>query len=431
MMRALVLAMLLGACGADPTPTRKPGSCDGPCPASKINHLVVIVQENHTFDSYFAHYCTAPAGSNPTCTAGPACCEAGPAHDPSGASPIVLDDAANQAFDRDHNHDCELDELDGGKMDRFVSSTLCGDPRNFAYADAATAQPYWQLAAGGALADRYFQPLAGASSANDMYLARASFVFNDNQYEPEAIGKECSITTARMSFDGPTIADLLVAHGNSWGWYSEGSQAMIDARAMGRCPTAPAACGLGVPIYPCFYDPSDDPFTYYASVRDNPAYMHDYTQLARDLAQSRLPQVAFVKAYGFRSEHPGYMNKISDGVAFVSEVLAAVAGSAYASDTLVLLVYDEGGGFFDHVPPPPAGAADAKPYGTRVPLLALGPPARKNFVSHVTMEHSSIVKFIEWNWLGMQTGQLGQRDAAVANLGSLVDPAVAGMVPEN
>ena len=54
-----------------------------------------------------------------------------------------------------------------------------------------------------------------------------------------------------------------------------------------------------------------------------------------------------------------------------------------------------------------------------------------NFVSHVTMEHSSIVKFIEWNWLGEKTGQLGHRDAIVANLGSLLDPAKTGVaVPE-
>jgi phospholipase C len=65
----------LSACGAPkmPQPVRQPGSCDGPCPTSKIDHLVVIVQENHTFDTHFGHYCTAPSGSQPTCTAGRAC----------------------------------------------------------------------------------------------------------------------------------------------------------------------------------------------------------------------------------------------------------------------------------------------------------------------------------------------------------------------
>jgi phospholipase C len=66
-----------------------------------------------------------------------------------------------------------------------------------------------------------------------------------------------------------------------------------------------------------------------------------------------------------------------------------------------------------------------------VPLLAIGPFAKKGAVSHVTMEHSSIVKFIEWNWLGA-TGQLGARDAVVNDIGSLLDPAATGTpVPAN
>src|SRR6266850_1571959 len=99
-MRRSVAVVLVAACGSNPT-VRKPGSCDGPCPASNIDHLVVIVQENHTFDSYFAGFCTAPTGSAPACTSGASCCEAGPAHEPSGASPIVLDDRANGAYDPD------------------------------------------------------------------------------------------------------------------------------------------------------------------------------------------------------------------------------------------------------------------------------------------------------------------------------------------
>jgi phospholipase C len=426
-MRAFLVAMMavLGGCGG--APARQPGSCDGPCPASKVNHLVVIVQENHTFDSYFGRYCTAPTGSQPTCTSGPGCCEAAPTQDPSGAMPIVLDDTANAAFDPNHTEACELDEIDGGKMDRFVSSTTCGDKRNFALADATTMQSYWQLAQEGALADHWFQPLVGASIANDIYLARAAFAFKDNDFEPDAPGKQCSFIQTTKTFSDPTIADLLLAHGNSIGWYGEGYQAMLDARAQNACPDPPDGCGFGLPLYPCVYDPSDVPFQYFPSVRDNPGFMRDYTQLALDLQNGALPQVSFVKALGYRTEHPGYHNKITDGVAFVNEVLTAVKASAYAPDTLVLVIYDEGGGYFDHVSPPPASTADGKPLGMRVPALALGALANKGSISHVSLEHSSIVKFIEWNWLGMQVGQLGTRDVMVNNLGSLLDPAAAGV----
>ena len=207
---------------------------------------------------------------------------------------------------------------------------------------------------------------------------------------------------------------------------------MQAARAEGHCPDAPDACGAGLSIYPCVYDPSDVPFQYYAQFRDNPIYMRDQTQLQKDLDAGKLPQVSFVKALGYKSEHPGSRTNIRDGIAFVTATLAAVAKSDYAADTLVVVTYDEGGGYWDHVPPPPASAVDGQAYGTRVPTIVVGPFARKGAVSHVTMEHSSLVKFLEWNWLAMQTGQLGARDAAVPNIGSLLDGAATGVaVPED
>jgi phospholipase C len=426
-MRSLLLILCLAACGSSPTHT--PGACDGPCPISKIRHLVVVVQENHAFDPYFGRYCTAATGSNPTCTAGPRCCEAGPATDPSGASPQVLDDTANGAHDPDHTQACELLEMDGGLMDHYVTGSSCADARNFVYADPAVVAPYHQLAAAGALADRYFQPIAGQSSSNDMYLARAQFVFVDNAFRPEAIGSECSLIPDAKTFPGPTIGDLLDTAKVSWAFYAEGYQAVVDAHAAGKCPKAPADCPDGLGIYPCTFDPSDVPIDYYANLRDDGRVLRDHARLADDLANDALPQVVFIRGAGYHAEHPGSFTTISDGAAFVTKVVDAVQGSAYAADTLVLVTWDEGGGYFDHVAPPPAGS-DGQPYGTRVPLIAIGPFARAGQISHVTMEHSSIVKFIEWNWLGA-TGQLGGRDLAIANLGSVLDQAATGVaVPE-
>ena len=93
----------------------------------------------------------------------------------------------------------------------------------------------------------------------------------------------------------------------------------------------------------------------------------------------------------------------------------------------MLVTWDEGGGYFDHVPPPPDSTVDHQPYGTRVPLIAVGKFAKQNFVSHVQMEHSSIVKFIEFLYLDGQTGQLGARDAVVNNIGSLLDASKTGI----
>jgi phospholipase C len=453
-----------GACGDVSADDANCGSCGNACPAaqhcvaascvaSKIEHVVLIVQENHTFDSYFGRYCQAPAGSAPTCTSGPPCCEAAPDLEPRGVAPIKLDDASNFATDRDHEAACEMQQIDDGRMDGFVTGSSgsgpclgpdCASPNNWALADGATLGAYWSLADGNALADRYFQPTVGSTSSNNMYFASAHFEFADNDVFPDTIGAGCvdqtgiCLSAATKSFAGETtIADLLLAAEKTFTVYADGF-AEAKAAAPGcpdppsTCPYAPAlTCDLSLhPIacHGCIYDPSDIPFAYYAQLGDR--YTKDYTDLALDLAGGRLPSFAFVKAREFRNEHPN-LSTISDGVAFVSATLQSIASSPYAATTLVLLTWDEGGGFFDHVPPPAGIDVDDQgrtvPYGTRVPLLAIGPFARKGAVSHVQMEHSSLVRFLEYNFVG-PTGQLGANDAKVANIGGLLDPATTGIV---
>ncbi len=407
-------------------------SCAGPCPQTNIKHVVILVQENHTFDNHFGRYCTAPAGSNPTCNAGPACCEAAPQADPSGAPFVNLDDATLGVFDPNHDSACESDEIDGGKMDRFAAGASCSDPRNVATSDPAIIKPYWDLAASGALGDRYFQPIIGASSANDMYMARAAFVFEDNSEAPQgAAGVSCTLGAASQTqYPDQTIGDLLSAANVPWTYYAGGYAAQAAAAAQGTCASGPDACTLD--FYPCTFDPSDVPFEYYASTRDAPAHVADDQQFLADLQGGSLPAVSWVRAVGYESEHAGQLAKLSVGVAWVTGMIDAVQASRYRDSTLVILTYDEGGGYFDHVTPPPPSSVDGKAYGTRLPFLAVGKFAKKNFVSHVTMEHSSLVKFIEWNFLGGKTGQLGTRDAVVNDIGSVLDPVATGVaVPEN
>jgi phospholipase C len=119
----------------------------------------------------------------------------------------------------------------------------------------------------------------------------------------------------------------------------------------------------------------------------------------------------------------------ADVLEFTSSIVSMLQSSRYAPSTLILVLWDESGGYFDHIAPPTTSGVDNQPYGPRVPLIALGPFARSNFVSHVAMEHSSIVRFIEWRWLGSTEQLGGGRDQVVNNIGSLIDPAAA--VPEN
>jgi phospholipase C len=408
--------------------------CAGPCPATNIKYLVVIVQENHTFDDHFGRYCTAAVGSNPSCTEGPACCEAAPATDPTGAPFVDSEDALHgmSAHDPDHTMACELSEMNGGKMDRYATGAQCSSLDNVARANPQVIQPLWDLAKRGALADRWFQPLAGQSSANDIYFARAQYGFSDNAFAPQgAVGAGCPLGATSGVLTGTTIADLLQGAGVPWAFYAEGYDRALLADQRGTCAAAIPGCPLGLPVYPCIYDPSDNPFQYFVSSQDKPESSRDFGRFADDLASGDLPAVSFVKAIGYRSEHPGYGTRLGDGIKFVTDVVAAVEESAYAPATLIVVAYDEGGGYFDHVEPPADNPVDHKPYGTRTPTLVLGPFAKKNHVSHVVMEHSSLVRFIEWNWLGKQTGQLAGRDGNVANLGSLLEAATTGVsVPE-
>lgn len=433
----------------------------GRCHPSNIEHVVVVSQENHTFDSYFGRYCTAAAGSNPTCTSGPDCCEAAPTT-ADGVTAVSLTDALNEGKDHDHGYDCEVCQLNGGAMNQFTQGscpnssqlqvlaglvTPCSSTATFATALPPVVDTYWKYAHSGALADRYFQPIAGGTASNDIYFATARFAFLNNDWEPNALGRGCiyppttdPATSPPKTLDGTTIADLLLEAGHSFAAYADGYSQTVDAAP--ECPARPNDCTTSFE-YSCRYDPCDVPFQFYRRFQDNPAFIKDYERdFAADVAAGRLPDVSYVKFRLYRNEHPG-AGTVSYGAHWVDEVVRTITTSPlYGHNTLILLTWDEGGGFYDHVTPPRSietfpvfdpGDAHASlsgtaiPYGTRVPLLALGPFAKRGEVSHVVLEHSSIIKFLEFNFLGAhRQGALGARDAVVSNLGSLLDARAVG-----
>jgi hypothetical protein len=168
-----------------------------------------------------------------------------------------------------------------------------------------------------ALADRYFQPLSGASSSNDMYFATARYLFTDNTWEPAAIGAGCWYNQSTIQYSQITLADLLAARGQQLTWYAEGYRSMVDSSI---CPSTPEDCTSAY-YFPCIYDPGDVPAAYFASSADRPTRMRDYAQLG----------------------HPGYGTTISAGVDFVARTVRDIEQSRYAADTLVLVTWDESG----------------------------------------------------------------------------------------
>ena len=442
----------------------------GRCHPPHIEHVVLIVQENHTFDAYFGRWCTAAPGSKPTCTSGPSCCEAAPAMEPGGASPRALDDAENYGHDRNHAFSCEVCQVDGGAMDHYVSGNCpgssslvppvaaCSSDYTFAIADSPTMDTYWGYATNGALADRYFQPIIGSTSSNDMYLAVAHYEFRDNDIMPDSWGSNCvtdqlsSPAQGYRTLNSRTIGDVLLDRGVTFSVYADGYGDAVAAASgctdpnHSNCPcthTYASDCRESIAFrQACTFDGSDIPFQYYARFRDNPLYTRDYeSRFVSDVAAGQLPDFAYVKFRTSRNEHPNW-SYITDGERWVDQVVSTIEGSPiYRDNTLILLTWDEGGGYFDHVSPPasietfpgtdpstPSMAGQPVPYGTRVPMLAIGPFARRGTVSHVPMEHSSIVRFLEFLFAGpAEQGSLGVRDAMVNNIGSMLDEAAVGV----
>lgn len=360
--------------------------------SSAIRRLVILFQEGRAFDTYFGHYCQAAPGSDPACDEGPGCCEAMPATTPGAGQcfPFELDDGhvpnATAA--------CLLDKIHDGEMDRFVESSLpgCGDRRDFACAgagaDAGPVGAYHALAAEGTLADRYFASAAGPALTNLIFFGKTGF-----------------IGPSDLSDDTLAIATLLNRAHIGWSVY---------------LPNPAERYGLRVPD---FHDGRWAHFRY-------------VDELIYDAAMEQLPQLSLVLAGPDRNEAPNTVGSLAKGTAFVADAAHAILRSPrHAADTVVIVAHLTSGGFFDHVRPPSRLSLEIEPvsvpYGPRVPFIALGRFVRPNHVSHTPLEHGSLTTFIEWNWLGGRTGQLGGRDRVVNNLGSLFDPRSTGVsVPE-
>jgi len=149
--------------------------------------------------------------------------------------------------------------------------------------------------------------------------------------------------------------------------------------------------------------------------------------LKKDIKNNSLPSVSYIKALGIHSEHPEYPGSFLTGQMMSNEIYELLSNSEYYKDNTVLfLLPDESGGFYDHKTPPKINQLDGYQYGPRTQFIALGNMVKKNYVSHVQMESSSLIRFIEWNWLGKE-GLLWARDMHVNNIGDIFDEEKAGI----
>jgi phospholipase C len=358
-----------------------------PTPSSQIHRMVLILQQGRSFDSLFGQYCTGTptaSGAPLPCNDGPACCERMP-------DQIAGADACTPLDPADPDPHVPYDDwvcLQSKIADNNAGYTTgCGSPLDFVCAGAgAGAGPigdYQALASVGALADRFFQTTLDNAEGNVAYLGAAAY------------------TTDISGANGQQLPALLAAAGVRWALYKDHP---FDI------PLAPPRGWRQPP--PSFYDAH---WTFYRAP----------DEIDRDIELQQLATLSTVIL------PPPYEGSPRDGAlqpgidrvtSLVGKLLAP--GSPYASDTLIVIAFLTSGGYYDHVAPPAAYQEQfaSYAYGPRVPLLVVGPFARSNYISHVPIELSSVVALTEWNWLG-QAGQLNQRDATVASLADLLDPA--------
>ena len=424
-----------------------------PSGLQKINHLVIIYQENWSFDSLYGKF----PGANGLDQAGPTTPQVDKNGTPYDTLPQPLNTDFNPAIpdprfpadlpvapfdlkefvgpnqltgDLLHRFYQEQYQIDGGKMDKFVAwSDAAG--LVMSYYDA-TNMPEGKLAQQYTLLDNFFHPAFGGSFLNHQFLicacaptwpeAPASIVAQvdangmmtkDGQVTPDGYVVNTSfsvnsphpanITDTSMLVPeqtAPTIGDRLSDKGISWVWYSGGW-----TNAVGGHPNA-------------LFQFHHQPFAFYANYADGTPgraqHLKDEDDFYTDVAAGSLPAVTFIKPIGNDNEHPGYATLVN-GQQHVADLVSTLQNSPYWNDTAIIITYDEHGGRWDHVPPP---VVDRWGPGERVPTIMISPFARKGFVDHTQYDTTAILKLIEERW-GLEP--LADRDAHAGDLMTAFD----------
>ena len=359
--------------------------------ASKIQHVVFIIQENRSFNFMFNGY--------------PGALTKNYGYDTSGKKVFLHPEELNTDWDIDHSLTAFLAVVDNGKYDGWNNQNACCNriPKNFAYAYAKRHEvlPYWRMAESYVLADHMFQSNLDGSFVAHQY-AIAGYASSAVDFTTGAWG--CSggsddtvltITQQRTygpsitpCFDNPTIGDEADAAGVSWRYYA--AQLETD----GGIWSAYQAINH-------IYNGSD-----WSKNVISPA-----SQFLTDVAGGTLANITWITPTGTDSDHAGIGFASRTGPAWVASLVNAVGQSQFWDSTAIFIMWDDWGGWFDPVPPV---YEDYDGLGFRVPLIVVSPYAKAGYVAHAQYETASVLRFIEDNF-GL--GQLAASDTRAADPG--------------
>jgi len=376
-----------------------------PSPPGKINHVVIIFQENRTPDNLFHDPVLISRGAD----------IASSGKNSSGQTIPLTPVSLVTPYDLGHSHHAFLDEWDNGAMDGADKVPVSCPPGNpncappnpwFQYVQASDVQPYFTLAETYTFGDHMFQTNQGPSFPAHQYIIsgtsaiteKSNFSASENPTNtdaqqtgciapPDAVVKIIDTTnsdpnsnetqTMYPCFEHPTLTDLLNAKSINWKYYTP--------RA-GSIWTGPNAiqhmCGPDAP-------PPNGMNCVSAEWKNH--VVINTRQVLDDISQGKLAAVSWVIPTNSSSDHPS--GNDGSGPSWVASVVNGIGTSQYWKDTAIIITWDDWGGWYDHVPPPMIH--NSYEWGLRVPLIVVSPFAKAAYISPVNHDFGSILKFIE------------------------------------
>jgi phospholipase C len=381
----------------------------------KIKHVIMIMQENRSFDSYFGTY--PGADGIPMKSGAPTVCVPNPGHQ----CVRPYHDIADVNGGGPHGVANAVSDINGGKMDGFIGQrnaiqakclnpddpacSLGGTPDVMGYHTGAEIPNYWAYAKHFVLADHMFEPIKSWSLPDHLWMVSAwsakcqnssPMSCHNNIVGPYTAGQfdnyvhyELAYGLKPIDLAWTDITWLLHAHHVSWSYYiQKGIQpdcANDSAMTCAAIKQGARTPGIWNPL-PLFTDVQQDHQV------ENVQGLRSYFIAAR---KGTLPAVSWITPSNADSEHPP--SSVHQGQAYVTALINAAMKSPDWDSTAIFLSWDDWGGFYDNAVPP---RIDQNGYGLRVPGLVISPYTKKGFIDHQVLSSDAYLKFIEDDFLG-------------------------------
>ena len=459
-----------------------------------VKHVVVLFDENISFDHYFGTYPDAANTDGSPFQARPGTPKVNGLskhllkHNPNSYNPERLTHAQALTCDQNHGYLPEQQAFNGGKMDMFVQFTQTdnctgeyGPPGIVMdYFDGNTVTGLWNYAQNYAMSDNNYdtnfgpstpgalnvisgsdgdgyavspstgQPVADPGTVSDLNSKGLGTIYGDLDPAFDDCSDASHTSTNPVGvMTGKNIGDLLNQRHVTWGWF-QGGFAPTSTNSAGYAVCGSSHTNIGGATV-ADYSPHHNPFEYYKSTA-NPKHLppsseamigrtdqanheYDLSDFYTTLKDGNMPAVSYLKAAEYQDAHPGYSDPL-DEQNFIVNTVNQIEQSKFWKSTAIVITYDDSDGWYDHQNSPRVNGSnttedaavcttapvrigdtpDRCGYGPRLPLVVISPYTRENYVSHNLTDQSSVVKFIEDNWVGGQSVGPGSFDKIAGSL---------------